>query len=81
MTTFSQRLKRLEQLRGDRAGRLIVVNSYGAATEEVQSVLRANGLDVGPSDRLVHFSTIYEDREGNPIPSMRTASLLCVSPL
>lgn len=69
MSMIARRLQKLEESLGTGAGRLLVVFSQGATDKAVRAAFAEQGVIVGKADQLVHFQTIYEDRDGNPIPS------------
>lgn len=68
MNPVARRLRRLEaQARAP--SRSFVVFSGGASDEEVWEMLASDhGIEVGPSDELIHFVTLYLDKDGNPAP-------------
>lgn len=78
------RLDRLERRLSGGKQRLVVVSSYGSTDDEINALLRSAGLaQEGKSDRnavvqLMKFVTIYEDRDGHPMPPRRPPEILFV---
>ena len=77
------RLERQMRLNGGKQ-KLVVISSYGSTDDEINAVLRGAGLaQDGKRDRntvvhLMKFVTIYEDRDGHPMPPHRPPEILFV---
>ena len=74
-------ISRLEKLENDTIGgaRLILVRTGAGHTRaDVSKMLEVKGVTETSTDRVVCFSTIYLDRDGNDVPADFEPELLSV---